>query len=109
MRTLNTFIGAAILNLYPNVSRVSENFIAYDTEGNIVTYDKNIVEEKAGKLFCKIQAKSLLELSDWSSLPDVNLTNKDEFLSYRATLRNLVLNPVADPVFPSEPTPIWSN
>ena len=60
-------------------------------------------------LRCKIQAKSLLQASDWASLPDVNLTNKDEFLSYRATLRNLVLNPVVDPQFPTEPTPIWSN
>jgi hypothetical protein len=58
---------------------------------------------------CKQIAKTLLQATDWATLSDVNLTNKDEFLTYRATLRNLVLNPVTSPEFPSEPTPIWSN
>lgn len=57
---------------------------------------------------CKMVAKSLLEASDWSILPDVNLTNRDEFLIYRATLRDLVLNPVTDPEFPVEPIPNWN-
>lgn len=58
---------------------------------------------------CKMTAKSLLQSSDWATLPDVNLINKDEFLSYRAILRNLVLNPVIDSEFPTEPNPIWNN
>lgn len=57
---------------------------------------------------CKNQAKQLIVSSDWSVLPDVNITNKSEFESYRSKLRNLILNPVEDPIFPVEPNPIWS-
>lgn len=56
---------------------------------------------------CMAKAKSLIAASDWSMLPDVNLTNKAEYESYRATLRALIINPVADPVWPTEPTPEW--
>ena len=57
---------------------------------------------------CKNQAKTLIANCDWSVLPDVNITNKSEFESYRSQLRNLILNPVEDPIFPIEPNPIWS-
>jgi len=68
-----------------------------------------ITADKVAKQNCKQTSKVLLQATDWATLSDVNLTNKDEFLTYRATLRNLVLNPVTSPEFPSEPTPIWSN
>ena len=58
---------------------------------------------------CKDQAKQLIASSDWSVLPDVNITNKSEFENYRTQLRNLILNPVENPIFPTEPQPIWSN
>jgi hypothetical protein len=51
-------------------------------------------------------AKEKIALTDWAVLPDVNLQNKAEFEAYRATLRDLIFNPVADPVWPVEPTPI---
>lgn len=57
---------------------------------------------------CKNQAKQLIANSDWSVLPDVNITNKLEFETYRNQLRNLILNPVENPIFPEEPQPIWS-
>jgi hypothetical protein len=57
---------------------------------------------------CKAQAKALLSASDWASLSDVDLTNKADFIAYRSTLRNLALNPVENPTFPTEPTPVWS-
>jgi hypothetical protein len=57
---------------------------------------------------CENQAKQLIANSDWSVLPDVNITNKSEFESYRSQLRNLIINPVEDPTFPIEPNPIWS-
>ena len=57
---------------------------------------------------CKNQAKQLIASSDWSVLPDINITNKSEFENYRSQLRNLILNPVESPVFPEEPQPIWS-
>ena len=58
---------------------------------------------------CKNQAKQLIASTDWSVLPDVNITNKSEFENYRTQLRNLILNPVENPIFPIEPNPIWSN
>lgn len=57
---------------------------------------------------CKNQAKQLIVSSDWSVLPDVNITNKSDFENYRSQLRNLILNPVEEPIFPEEPQPIWS-
>lgn len=56
---------------------------------------------------CSKQAKMLLADSDWSVLPDVNISNKAEFEAYRAQLRTLMFNPVESPVFPTEPQPIW--
>jgi hypothetical protein len=58
---------------------------------------------------CKDKAKQLLSLSDWSTLPDVQaqLLNYQDFVTYRSQLRNLVINPVENPVFPSEPEARW--
>ena len=57
---------------------------------------------------CKEESKKRISLSDWSVLPDVNITNKSEFENYRSQLRNLIINPVEEPIFPIEPNPIWS-
>jgi hypothetical protein len=66
-------------------------------------------QDQVAKNACKATAKAKLAASDWSALPDVNLTNKSDFVAYRANLRNLVLNPVTNPNFGTEPTPVWSN
>jgi len=68
-----------------------------------------LVLEEIKKDNCKSKAKDLIANCDWSVLPDVNLQNKSEFENYRSILRNLILNPIEDPIFPIEPTPIWSN
>lgn len=57
---------------------------------------------------CKEKAKQLIAATDWSVLPDVNLQNKSEFEAYRAQLRALIVTPVANPVWPTEPSPVWS-
>jgi hypothetical protein len=57
---------------------------------------------------CEARAKELISKCDWSVLPDVNLQNKSDFESYRSKLRELIVNPVENPVFPIEPDPIWS-
>jgi len=64
---------------------------------------------KIQKNNCESKAKELISKCDWSVLPDVNITNKSEFENYRSILRNLIINPIEDPIFPIEPTPIWSN
>lgn len=56
---------------------------------------------------CVQEAKKLLVNSDWAMLPDVNISNKAEFETYRAAVRALVFTPVANPTFPTEPQPVW--
>jgi len=56
---------------------------------------------------CKAQAKALLAASDWSVLPDVQITNRTAFDNYRAILRGYVISPVTDPTWPTEPQPVW--
>ena len=56
---------------------------------------------------CKQKAKNLITISDWSVLSDVNIQNKKEFENYRSILRQFIINPIVDPVFPVEPEPIW--
>lgn len=60
------------------------------------------------KNLCKSIAKRLIAETDWAVLPDVNLLNKTEFETYRATLRNLIINPVINPIFPDQPIAIWT-
>ena len=72
----------------------------------IIVDQKRLSEFKKNN--CKEESKKRIASSDWSVLPDVNITNKSEFESYRSQLRNLIINPVEDPIFPVEPNPIWS-
>ena len=96
----------AIFQLYPEVVSVRHN-VAYDKLDNVVEYDLAAVEELSGKINCSDRAKSLLSLTDWAVLPDVNLANADEFTAYRSQLRNLIINPVVDPQWPEKPTAVW--
>ena len=67
-------------------------------------------EEKLSKFKkdnCKYEAKKRIANSDWSVLPDVKISNKLDFENYRTILRNYILNPVENPIFPEEPNPIW--
>lgn len=59
-------------------------------------------------LNCKNQAKQKIFNCDWSVLQDVKLTNQSEFITYRTILRDYILNPVENPNFPEEPSPIWA-
>lgn len=56
---------------------------------------------------CKLKAKQLIAATDWAALPDVGLVNQSDFIAYRSALRALIINPVANPVWPTEPTPEW--
>ena len=66
------------------------------------------LEAQAPLEACKEEAKRRLAATDWSVLADVGLQNQDAFVFYRLNLRNLVRNPVADPVWEVEPQPVWS-
>lgn len=56
---------------------------------------------------CAATAKQLLAATDFSQLADVQLANKSEFDSYRATIRNYAINPVTNPVWPNQPKSVW--
>jgi hypothetical protein len=66
---------------------------------------------------CKATATGILQATDWTSIADVGdpaksnpyLVNQAAFISYRSTVRNLAVNPVVDPVFPTAPTEEWSS
>lgn len=62
------------------------------------------------KQICKGEAKSRLESTDYSQLPDVDATlvNRADFVTYRTQIRDLYLNPVTNPVWPTEPVAVWS-
>ena len=72
----------------------------------IIVDKKKLSEFKKNN--CKEESKKRIANSDWSVLPDVNITNKSDFENYRSILRNLIINPIEDPIFPIEPNPIWS-
>lgn len=65
----------------------------------------------------KAQAQTLLQQTDWTCTVDINnpqysnpyLTNQDEFLAYRSTVRAIAVNPPTTPaVFPTQPVATWS-
>jgi hypothetical protein len=66
---------------------------------------------------CKSTATSILSQTDWTAIPDVAdplksnpyLENQAEFVAYRSTVRNYAVNPVVDPVWPTQPTEQWSS
>lgn len=64
-------------------------------------------EQQAPFDACKAQAKVLIAATDWAVLPDVGLKNAADFVTYRGILRGYILTPVANPDFPTEPTPVW--
>jgi hypothetical protein len=106
----------AIYQLYPTVVTIRGD-VAYDANDNEVSYDLALVDEQAAKDSCKAQATTILNATDWTSIADVGdptksnpyLVNQADFISYRSTVRNLAVNPVTDPVFPTAPTEEWSS
>jgi hypothetical protein len=105
----------AIYALYPQVT-VTIGTEAFDAEGNQVKYDPVAVQEEADKMSCKQQAQEILYKTDWTTIPDVAdpiytpyLMNQTEFKQYRAIIRGYAVTPVADPVWPTQPTEQWSS
>ena len=113
---MNQYFIQSIYKLYPTVVTIVGD-IAYDANGNEVTYDSVAVQEEADKLSCKAQATSILQTTDWTSIADVGdptkanpyLVNQAEFIAYRSTVRGYAVNPVVDPVWPTAPTEQWSS
>ena len=66
---------------------------------------------------CKAQATTILQSTDWTSIADVGdptksnpyLINQADFIAYRSTVRGYAVNPVVDPVWPTQPIEQWSS
>lgn len=66
--------------------------------------------------FNKVEAERRLAATDWVNQPDVydpainpHLTNRDEFIAYRAQVRAIAVNPTEGNLnWPVEPTAVWS-
>lgn len=105
----------ALSFLYPQIAIIRGDE-AFDAEGNQVDYDTAAVQVEADKLDCKAQATAILQSTDWTSIADVGnaqlsnpyLANQAEFIAYRSQIRNLAVNPVANPVWPTAPTEQWA-
>lgn len=102
---MNYFI-QAIYTLYPQVIG-TKGTEAFDANGNSIEYDLVLVQEEADKMECAHQAKAILTATDWTQVADCPLVNKADFTAYRATVRELAINPVANAVFPELPTEQW--
>jgi hypothetical protein len=76
---------------------------------SIITINQAVLDAMAHDAV-KIEAKKRLEDTDWSQVADVAeaLANKAAFDAYRAAVRALYFNPVAEPVWPERPEADWS-
>lgn len=105
----------ALYQLYPQVVTIRGDE-AFDVDGNPVQYDAVAVQEQADKITCKQQAVTLLQATDWTTIPDVAnpsasnpyLMNQGAFIAWRSQVRALAVNPVTNPVFPAQPNEEWS-
>lgn len=105
----------SIYELYPQVVTI-RNDVAYDANDNEVTYDLTLVTAQASKNNCKTKASALLYATDWTTIPDVAntennpyLTNQPQFIVWRNQIRELAVNPVENPTWPTQPQAIWSS
>jgi len=99
-------IPRAIFELYPQVTSTIGD-IAYDANGNEVSYDLAAVTTRAEKDACQDKAKEFIATTDWAVLPDVGLKNVNEYITYRKILRGFIIDPQVNPDYPLEPSPIW--
>jgi hypothetical protein len=83
-----------------------------DLEPEQITYN-----EEQAKASNKTQATSLLQQTDWTTIPDVSdpaisdpyLTNAAEFAAYRSDVRKIAVNPpVTVDVWPTKPVEQWN-
>lgn len=83
-----------------NINPLSNN---RDYELNIET---NEYQLRKSILIAKVKEKrnKLLQQSDWTQLPDVNLTNKEAWATYRQQVRDILKQGVVEnPVWPTMP------
>jgi hypothetical protein len=86
-------------------------FEVYDLTPEQIQYNKDQLAQQN-----KNTGQQILTNTDWTAIPSVAdpvnsnpyLMNQNEFFVYRSAVRDIVLNPTYDAVFPEEPVEIWS-
>jgi hypothetical protein len=76
-----------------------------------------VLEAQQPLVDCTQQASRLLYETDWTTIADVAdptksnpyLANSQDYIAYRNALRQLAVYPVANPVWPTKPTSVWSS
>lgn len=89
-----------------------QTFEVYDLTPEQIQYNKDQIAQQNKQL-----GKQILSNTDWTAIPSVAdpaqsnpyLTNQNEFFVYRSAVRDIVLNPTWDAVFPTEPVEVWSS
>lgn len=89
-----------------------QTFEVYDLDPEQIQYNKDQLAQQK-----KATGKQLLQETDWAAIPSVAdplqstpyLMNQNEFFVYRSAIRDIVLNPTYDAVFPETPNEQWSN
>ena len=108
----------ALLSLVPNAkfSRLTDNYadLLWEDERLKPTESAWRAEKARLKMVdmlneCKTEAKKRIAEYDWvmDDTTTPKLSNKSEFYTYRSALRELILNPVENPVWPEIPQEVW--
>ena len=92
----------AILDLYPSVDYITGD-IAYDENGNVVTYDQSAVLIKANLKALRVERNRKLSSTDWWASSDLTMTEAQT--AYRQALRDITdtYTSLDDVVWPEEP------
>jgi len=92
----------AIFKLNPSVVTIRDD-IAYDADGNVVSYDEAAVTTEANMMALRTERNQRLAETDWWVLPD--RTPTDEQLAYRQSLRDITetYSSLDDVVWPTKP------
>lgn len=101
------------LHEYTNEQKLTKSYKpSYDCKWSNQTFewvDVRTDEQKfiEAEALVKLKRNELLVESDWTQLPDVSLSNKNEWASYRQQLRDITMQSgyPFDVVFPKPPLP----
>jgi hypothetical protein len=82
-----------------------QKYLEWVAEGNTAEPEPELVYTA---LMNKAKAKTILMDTDWTQAADVTISNKQEFVAYRAKIRAIALNPTDGNLdWGTEPTPSW--
>ena len=107
-------IHEAIIKLYPSVKSVvgEDPPVAYDANGNVVSWDATAVAAKEKELlddyklgWLRHERNVKLAETDWTQNRDVTLTNDAAWQTYRQALRDITntYTSLDDVVWPEKP------